>query len=76
MNRKHYFDSWIHELGTSVECEGCSELRQRVEGLAVKIFIGLCVPDFCSDTEIREELAPGCSDLNAGTFFVVLLICC
>ncbi|CAK9092871.1 Transposon Ty2-C Gag-Pol polyprotein [Durusdinium trenchii] len=59
LNRNLYFDSWIHELGTSVECEGCAELRKRVEELAIKVFIGLCVPEICSETEIREEVSPG-----------------
>lgn len=62
LNRNLYFDSWIHELGTSVECEGCAELRKRVEELAIKVFIGLCVPEICSETEIREEVSPGALD--------------
>ena len=62
LNRKLYFDSWIHELGSSLECDGCAELRKRVEGLAVKVYIGLCVPESCTETEIREDVSAGSLD--------------
>eukprot|EP00438_Fugacium_kawagutii_P013508 Skav208901 [mRNA] locus=scaffold270:524680:532092:- [translate_table: standard] len=64
LNRGFYFDRWISELGDSLACDGCSELRARVENLAVKVFIGLCVPASCGATEIREEVVPG--DLAGG----------
>ena len=59
-----YFDGWIHEIGTSLECEGCVELKNRIEALAVRVFIGLCVPEICNRDEIREELAPSSRDVN------------
>ena len=72
-NRKLYFDGWIHEIGTSLECEGCLELKNRIEALAVKIFIGLCVPEICNRDEIREELAPSSLDVNLEDCGIVLI---
>ena len=56
LNRELYFDSWIQDVAY-LGCEACEELPKRVQALALKVYVGLCVPEPCTAIEIRQQLA-------------------